>query len=60
MKIVVKVEKAGQVVGQTMFDVGKVREPMKQAGKAFKAFRKEHPTVSLLDNDVRLKFETAD
>jgi hypothetical protein len=46
MKIVVKVE--GQVVGQTMFDVGKLMDPMKKAGKALKA----HPTVSLLDNDV--------
>jgi hypothetical protein len=59
MKIVVKLTKAGRIIAQSEFDAGEPGDIMKAAGKAFKRFRKEHPNISLLDDDVTLKFDKA-
>jgi len=60
MKIVVKLEKAGQVIAQTEFDAGDSKNIQKKAGRAFKVFREEHPDLSLLDEDMCIKFSKAE
>jgi hypothetical protein len=57
MRIVVKAEKAGQVVAQSGFDVS--QEDMRTSTrKAFVRLLKVLPEEpSLFDDDVRLKFE---
>lgn len=57
MKIVVKVEKAGQPVAQSEFDVKNPDKVELRLGKALNDFRDKNPGVSLFDNDVRIKFE---
>jgi hypothetical protein len=60
MKIVVKLERAGEVVAKTEFEAGDSKDILKKAGQAFKAFRREHPNVSLLEEDVCLRFGKAE
>jgi hypothetical protein len=57
MKIMVKAEKAGQVVAQCEFDVSQ-EDIRTSARKAFVRLLKVIPEESsLFDDDVRLKFE---
>jgi hypothetical protein len=58
--IIVKAEKAGQIIAQTIFEVKKPDRALKRAKKAFEAFREEHPDVPIFDEDVRVKFDKAD
>jgi hypothetical protein len=60
MKIIVKAEKAGQMIAQTIFEVKKPERILKRARKAFEAFREEHRDVPIFDDDVRVKFEKAE
>jgi hypothetical protein len=57
MKIVVKAEKAGQVVAQAECEVTQEETLRKTARKAFARLCKEKPDLSLFDDDVRIKFE---
>lgn len=60
MKIVVKAEKSGQVLAQSEFEVKREGQLLKRVRKAFAHFRKEHPDLSLFDDDIRVKFEKTD
>lgn len=56
MKIVVKAEKAGQVVAQIR--VGRTQEDLrKTARRAFVRLWKQKPDLSLFDDDVRVSFD---
>jgi hypothetical protein len=56
MKIVVKAEKAGQVVAQSECEVTQ-EDLRKTARKAFVRLWKQKPDLPLFDDDVRIKFE---
>ena len=56
-KIIVKAERAGQVLAQSELEVPASGRASKRVGRAFKLFRDEHPSAPLLDSDVRIKFE---
>ena len=57
MKIVVTLEKAGQVLAQSELNIDNPRYLKRRTGKAFRQFHKEHPHVSLFEEGVFLKFE---
>jgi hypothetical protein len=57
MKVVLKVEKSGQVIAQSEFEVNKEKGLLKGSRKAFAQLQEEHPDLGLFDNDVRIKFE---
>ena len=56
MRIIVRAEKGGHVLAQSEAQLKGGDDPMTGARRAFKAFRTEHPNVSLLDEDVVLRF----
>jgi hypothetical protein len=56
VRIVVKAERSGQVIAQTEVEVKKEGDLIKQSRKAFNQFRKEHPDLSLFDDNVCIKF----
>jgi hypothetical protein len=60
MKIVVKAEKAGQVIAQSDFEVKKEGNLLKRARKAFAKFRQDYPDLPLFDDDVKIKFDKAE
>ncbi|MGZ5402750.1 MAG: hypothetical protein ACXWDA_06345 [Aeromicrobium sp.] len=60
MKIVVTAEKSGQVLAKSEFDAGKPADPAREVRRALKTFHKEHPEVSLFDDDIRFKFDKAE
>ena len=57
MKIVVTLEKAGQILAQSELKIDNPRYLKRRTGKAFRQFHKEHPYVSLFEEGVFLKFE---
>lgn len=60
MKIVVKVEKAGQPLAEFEYELEREIESPKGAAKALNRLCKANPNISLFDSDVRVKFEKAE
>ncbi len=57
MRIVVKAEKAGQVVAQSELEVKNEGALLKRARKAFVQFRKDHPDLDLFEPNLSVRFE---
>ena len=57
VKIVVTLEKEGQVLAQSELKIDNPRYLKRRTGKAFRQFHKENPHVSLFEEGVFLKFE---
>jgi hypothetical protein len=59
VKIVVKLEKGGQVLAQSELEIGNPKYLKRRTGQALKQFYAEHPDLPLLEEGVCLKFENA-
>jgi hypothetical protein len=57
VKIVVKLEKAGQVLAQSELKVDNPKYLKRRTGKAFMQLYKDHPDLSLFEEGVYLRFE---
>jgi hypothetical protein len=57
VKIVVKLEKAGQVIAQSELEIDNPKYLKRRTGKAFMQFYKDLPDQSLFEEGVCLKFE---
>jgi hypothetical protein len=59
VKIVVKLEKAGQVLAQSELAIDNPKYLWRRTVKAFTQFHEDHPDLSLFEKGACLKFEKA-
>jgi hypothetical protein len=60
MKVVVRLEKAGEVLAQHELEVHNPDKFEKRAATAFKRLRQDHPELSLFGEGIYVKFDKVD